>query len=285
MNSVTLIILNMLVVCLLITECVVCAESGVDSSTNNNPGVDPSGPGNRPSHPVIGPLNPGKINQNDLWEWIGKENPAYYPGIPGQAMNSVTPEKSGIHHDNREFSGTNPTGYVRNQYEEALAISERNLKNNPNDRSAWNNKGFALNNQERYEEAIKAFDQALTLDPEDKIAQNGRNWARTKINTNPDIQPPSSTDDLKPKELIQEWYNKGLGFEQQNQYREAIDAYQQVLTLDPQNYQAWDHIGVNYASLGKNDKAIEAYNKALEIDPHDLNTQRLRTMAFSELNR
>jgi tetratricopeptide (TPR) repeat protein len=280
-----LIILNILVVCLLITGGVVCTESGVDSTTNNNPGVDPSGPGNGPLHPVIGPLNPGKINPNDHWKWIGKENPVDYPGMPGQEMNPINPDKNGIPKDNREFSDTNPAGGPRNQYEEALIISERNLKNNPNDRNAWNNKGFALNNQERYGEAIKAFDQALTLDPEDKIAQNGRNWARNKMNTKPDIQSPSSTADPKPKELIQEWYNKGHAFEQQNQYKEAIDAYQQVLTLDPENYRAWGQIGVNYASLGKNDKAIEAYNKALEIDPHDLNTQRLRTMAFSELNR
>ena len=46
--------------------------------------------------------------------------------------------------------------------------------------SAWNNKGFALENQGKYDESIIALDEAIRLDPKFTSAWNNKGFALRK---------------------------------------------------------------------------------------------------------
>src|SRR4030066_1853358 len=57
--------------------------------------------------------------------------------------------------------------FEHEQFEEALAFTERLLAFQPYSSEAWQRKGMILNNLVRYDEALECYEQALSLNPAD----------------------------------------------------------------------------------------------------------------------
>lgn len=69
-------------------------------------------------------------------------------------------------------------------------------------------------------------------------------------------------------EWVQAFYNRGLAYAKLEQYQEAIEDYTQVLWLKPNDAEAYNKRGDIYNKLGEYEKAIADYNQALNIDPN-----------------
>ena len=53
------------------------------------------------------------------------------------------------------------------------------------------------------------------------------------------------------------------------QYMDALQVYEQIVELDPEEVRAWERMGEIYASfLGDKEAALEVYRKVYEIEPH-----------------
>lgn len=63
------------------------------------------------------------------------------------------------------------------------------------------------------------------------------------------------------------WYNLGFVYWKSGQTGQAIDAYLQALRIDPEYADAWNNLGVVYGQSGQTSQAIEAFRQALRIDP------------------
>lgn len=65
-------------------------------------------------------------------------------------------------------------------------------------------------------------------------------------------------------------YHFGMGvFHQKNkEFEKAVEEYNKVIKLDPDNAEVHINLGVIYKDKGDLDKAVEEYEKALAIDPH-----------------
>ena len=63
-------------------------------------------------------------------------------------------------------------------------------------------------------------------------------------------------------------YEKAYGYLKAGQYREAIQAFQQVLEAEPKNAMAYNNLAYSYRKLGKYKRAIKLYETALDIDPN-----------------
>jgi tetratricopeptide (TPR) repeat protein len=50
-------------------------------------------------------------------------------------------------------------------------------------------------------------------------------------------------------------------------YKEALDAFNKAIELDPQNADAWYNKGVVLELMGKTYAAEDSYSKAIKIDP------------------
>jgi tetratricopeptide (TPR) repeat protein len=59
------------------------------------------------------------------------------------------------------------------------------------------------------------------------------------------------------------WYQLGRTKYNENRFTEAIDAFKECLTRDPQNVKAEENLGLSYAGLGDDPKAITAYQTAI----------------------
>ena len=81
------------------------------------------------------------------------------------------------------------------------------MKIDRNNSFYWNNKGIALQAQEKYDDAIKAYDEAIRLD----------------------------------KNSFRAWDNKGIALQAQGRYDEAIKAYDEAIRLDKNYSSAWNN--------------------------------------------
>jgi tetratricopeptide (TPR) repeat protein len=63
------------------------------------------------------------------------------------------------------------------------------------------------------------------------------------------------------------WLDRGGLFATYGNYAAAIEAYQKVLSLDPQNAEACFDIGVAYGELDEFDSALLHINKAITLEP------------------
>jgi tetratricopeptide (TPR) repeat protein len=137
------------------------------------------------------------------------------------------------------------------QYSEALAAYEQAIRLDPNDASAYTNKGIALRNLKRYEEALAAYEQAIRLDPNYAFAYTNKSYILNKL----------------------------------KRYREALGACEESLQLDPKNANAYDTKGAILNGLKRYEEALTACEQALRLDPDLAEAYDTKGHALYGLNR
>jgi tetratricopeptide (TPR) repeat protein len=65
---------------------------------------------------------------------------------------------------------------------------------------------------------------------------------------------------------------------------EAVEAYKQVIRIDPDNAKAHNNLGNAYFSSGMYKEAIEAYKQTIRIDPDDAQAHVNLGLAYVFLN-
>jgi serine/threonine protein kinase len=75
------------------------------------------------------------------------------------------------------------------------------------------------------------------------------------------IRQPVQTNAVREKCL------EGDELRKQQRYSQALQAYEEALRLDPQNFYAWNGKGTTLYNQGNYKKALEAYQRATEIEP------------------
>ncbi|MFZ3137817.1 MAG: tetratricopeptide repeat protein [Thermodesulfovibrionales bacterium] len=63
------------------------------------------------------------------------------------------------------------------------------------------------------------------------------------------------------------WFYLGVAYSNSGRYKEAIEAFKQVIRINPDYAEAHYNLGVTYGKSGMDKEAIEAYKQAIRIDP------------------
>ena len=63
-----------------------------------------------------------------------------------------------------------------------------------------------------------------------------------------------------------EWFNVALTLYNQDRYNDSLQAYNNVIGIDPLNAVAWNNRGIDLALLGKNDAALMSFGRATSIN-------------------
>ena len=129
---------------------------------------------------------------------------------------------------------------------------------------AHNNLGAALSRQGKLNQAIPHFTRALQLKPDFASARQNLDRAlaiRGEAAPRPPASPPRVVDDAAAV------FNRGNSLAAQGKLAEAVEAYRQVLRLDPHHVEAQVNLGAMLIRQGKTDQAIAQYRFALDIDP------------------
>jgi tetratricopeptide (TPR) repeat protein len=87
---------------------------------------------------------------------------------------------------------------------------------------------------------------------------------KEKISSNDQRNSKSMSENTEAVAL----YNKGVDASGKEDFKQAIEFFQQALKIDSEFAFAWDNLGLAYRKSGDLDNALAAYNKSLSIDPN-----------------
>lgn len=89
---------------------------------------------------------------------------------------------------------------------------------------------------------------------------------------------------MKPSTSTQQLH-QAISWHQQGDLRSALSMYQQVLSVDPENFTALHCLGILFGQLGRFEDALVAFTKASIVHPNDFAAHYNRGKALQELKR
>ena len=161
--------------------------------------------------------------------------------------------------------------------QKALTDCDRALDINLNwgDRAplvAHQTRGIILLQQERYADAIAAFDTILADTPNHSLALTLRGRAHLELGN----LDAALTDSDRALEVDQQWesttaavgwYHRALVLTEQQQYEDAIAAYEQAVRLEPNYAAAWANHGMLLLYDGRPSDALLSLQQATQLNP------------------
>ena len=224
--------------------------------------------------------------------------------------------------DNRNYRAWHNRGYALaglKQYEDMLQSCSSATAIQPNAQDSWNCQGEALYTLEKYEQALTAFEQAIALDAQEPIFWLNKAESLLKLEQSQSAleaidkaielleKAQSGKSDTRVKADLQSaWNNKGQAFLQQQEYNQALAAFQQALNYNrdylsaqwgkaialqklgrysaakteldlilgrtdlssSQKAVTWFYQGLNLCEAGEISSGIQAFAIAIKIDPN-----------------
>lgn len=178
--------------------------------------------------------------------------------------------------------------YYQGDYQNAIADCNQVLQINSRNADAYNNRGLNQIALGDYQAAIADFNQVLKIEPNHAKAYLNRGYCRLQLDDNWGsiedfdqalrLDPPAAKVYLKqlaetlnnePEEikesnqqLVQGLLIQGNLRYESGDYQEAIQAYNQVLSLDPNNTEAYNRRSTVRSALGDYEGAFADFYKA-----------------------
>jgi len=154
----------------------------------------------------------------------------------------------------------------------------------------------------KLDEAIAEYKKALDIKPRDDIlnklgqVHQQKRSAGKPGDTSPKIDTFKSekpldkkpdltgTDKIAQDASIEELLRKGASFYDKGMIDKAIDAFTEVLEIDPDDREAHYNLGNAYADKGMSDEAIAMYKKAVENDPEFVDAYLNLSMLYLDMD-
>jgi tetratricopeptide (TPR) repeat protein len=208
----------------------------------------------------------------------------------------------GVYSDNpRLLNNLSMIEFQQGRFESGLAYVEKSLCINPNQFSAYGNRGaalFAIGRVEeayddynqaialnkdyaeayynrgilyeksgRHEEALRDYDKAIEIRPNYTNAYNNRgNVLKVLKRFEESLLNYEHAIKLNPRHA-EAYYNRGVIFKEQNKNEEALSSYRQAINLKNNYVDAYNNCGNALLELKKFDDAYTCFQKAIEINP------------------
>jgi Flp pilus assembly protein TadD, contains TPR repeats len=153
--------------------------------------------------------------------------------------------------------------------EDLIKENDYVLSLNPQNLTALQYRALIYYNEEKYPEAINTSEQCLKIDPTCSFAWHiiGSSWGYLN---QPDkaVEAFQNVVTLNPDDPIQ--YNvQGVALSRTGKFTEAIQAFQKATNLNPGYAAAWNNMGVTYFNMKEYDKANSAFDKAISLKPDE----------------
>ena len=174
-------------------------------------------------------------------------------------------------------------GYALNllgKNEESLQYFDKAIELDQNDFLAWEYKGMALGNLNKYEESIECFDKATELD-----TKNILSWFKKGIAYFRLAKPTMTEQDRKNYEEALKCFEKATDLINTMEVGAGVISY--VVKHKPflATIKIFSHKGLTFLILMQPDKALECFEKVLALDPEDPALWYYKSQALQELDR
>lgn len=118
---------------------------------------------------------------------------------------------------------------------------------------------------EDYEPALESYQAAVDLDPQDANSQRHVGWSFFYLQRYEEAVPAFSKA-LEIKETAEAYKGLAGSFYRLEDYESALEAYREVVGLDPQDVYSQGQIGWSLFYLQRYGEAIRAFSKALDME-------------------
>ena len=158
---------------------------------------------------------------------------------------------------------------IENNSDDSRIAFEEVIGTNPQDSTAWLDKGVDLGGLGKYNEALKAFEKAIEISPQNSLAWAGKGMALCDLERYDEAMKTfDKSIEINPQDYYA-WYSKASALSNLNKYDEALKAFDKSIEINPRFSAAWTDKGGILERLGKYDEALNAFDKALEINPQE----------------
>ena len=131
-----------------------------------------------------------------------------------------------------------------------------------------------------HQSAIEYFTQTIALNPNDATAYYNRGVLYGKLDEpSSAISDFTQAIDLNPA-LAVAYYNRGVSYTALNDYLSAISDYTQAIALNPNYVEAYNNRGILYRNLNDHSSAIRDYTQAIALNPNYADAYNNRGIEF-----
>ncbi len=168
----------------------------------------------------------------------------------------------------------------------AINLYSQALEREPDCVYALVQRGQALQEERHLPEAIKDYDRAISLDPEYGPAYYGRGWARHwQEDYAGELDDARRGLELDPKNCAMYLRRMGAALYGLGKYKEALEAYAQVLAQVPNDEGTLLNRAHCYADMQQYELALQDLNRALELDPDWAWAFHLRGVVYEQMGK
>ena len=145
-------------------------------------------------------------------------------------------------------------------FQSAIEDFDLVIKNDPNDDDALNTRGLLKAQLNMFQSAIEDFKKAIQINPKNKLAIENKIFYEDQQIKENRLLVFKKINKLREKIKI---------LEENNDYKNIIDSYEEIIELDKQNDSIssfpYSAIAFNYEKIGKFDEAIKYQLEGIKL--------------------
>ncbi len=179
------------------------------------------------------------------------------PGTAGVSANQST----------ADLNDSGMQALKNNNFQLAVELFQRVVKQEPGHKSAWNNLGRAYMGLNQNDQAIAALKKQIEINPYDQYAYNNLGVAyEAELKYDDAIQQFQKQLEINP---LDPFAHGGLGelYVKRKKFAEAIPELEKAVALQPQNALLQISLGQSYIATNQTEKGMAAFEKAISLAP------------------
>lgn len=155
-----------------------------------------------------------------------------------------------------------------NTWENSGTLFSEVIRLQPENESAYYNRGLYRLQKNNYSKAITDFSQAITLRPQQAEYYVNRAVALRELGKKSDaLQDFNKAIKIEPD--VKAFIERGTLKANAGYHKQAIADFQAALEINNHSDKAWNNLGLSYGKSGQYHKALKALNKAIAINPQN----------------
>ena len=95
-------------------------------------------------------------------------------------------------------------------------------------------------------------------------------------------ESPEISENMQSHEKGRDYYLEGLALGREGRHEEALLAFSEALSIDPNRVLAWVGKGFTLGKLGRYEEEIECCEKAISLDPNCVDAWNFKGFAFGD---
>jgi spermidine synthase len=171
-----------------------------------------------------------------------------------------------LQHQPQDIKALSKLGYIawhEQQYDDAIQHFQQVLAIDPQHAAAYVHLGVNYTAQERFTAATAAYQQAARLNPD------FTHLAQQSINLIEHLRQAKE----RPNDPVVH-FQLGEIYSDDGRSDRAIEAFEKVVALAPELPQGWLHLALNYEAEARYAEALQAYHQVLDLDPANMLARR-----------